>query len=247
MLNENEQEKIVNHYAKYFEVKPKEMGYIRDESKKEFKVDLFWIKPRKNYRFHTLATMGLSDYQMIGGNNEYVELIMVMPESWRITDDEGEHVWQVQFLRNVAHEIKKNSLNLQYGDLIIPPDITETISPQTNMYCGLVVLPEVYSPKIFNLKQGKGKLVKFYALTTLTKAEFEKANSRDICDFIDEDLSTEEQGAEIFVVDQRGPKKTYKKLVPSVKPGKQNSSKDKLQEKNIKKKKEEKTVIKKKK
>jgi len=211
MLIEKEQEKIVKHYAKNFEVNQKDIMYIPDESGKDFRIDLFWIRPRKRYPFHTLATIGLSEYRMKNNDNEYVELIMAMPENWRITDDNGEHVWQVSFIRNVAHEIIKNKVSLKYGDLLLTTNADETISPLTNMYCGLIVLPEVYPTKIFKLKLSKEKVVKFYALTTLTKSEFEKAQQKNIYDFIDEDLSTED-GTDIFVLEQRRPVKKIRSL-----------------------------------
>ena len=240
MLTEKEQEKIVRHYSKNFEVKQKEMRYIPDESDEEFKVDLFWIRPRKHYPFHTLATMGLSNYHMENCDNQYIELIMVMPESWRIADDNGEHVWQVSFLRNVAREISKNKLTLKYGDLLLTTNTNETISPTTNMYCGLIVLPEVYSTKIFKLKFSKEKAVKFYALTTLTQSEFEKAQQKNIYDFIDEDFSTED-GTNIFVLEKRNPAKKTKdlpkkkeKILPEEKGNKTKSSPKKTSTKSRK-------------
>lgn len=206
MLDDDQQEKIVKHYAKHFGMKQKDLIYFPEENNKGKKIDLFWAKPRKHFPFNTIATMGLSDYIIRGGSNEYVELMMILPPEWNPSLKEFENAWQVQFLKKVAHCIQNENIPVEYG-LVFVDNEDGTISPECEMYAGLVVFPETYSPKIFSLKQGHGKVVKFFALTTLTKEEYDKAASKDIFDFIDEDLATD-NGTDIFVFNTRNPRKT---------------------------------------
>lgn len=209
-LKPREMEIINNHYNKYFTMAgAKPSGIVIHQNKDNgIHIDIEHYLPTDEFPYHIFATVGMSAYKMKDVPHKRIELIMFLPRDWK-TDEQSlkndEWSWPINLLLNTACMPYQCNSCLSYAHTISYSDEFSPFADCTEMCCGLVTFPTYLDHGIFNLRYGilPHKKVNFYCLTTITKEEFDKSLIMGRSEFIENELSKNEEEDDLVVRNYR--------------------------------------------
>ena len=174
-------------------------------------IDVHWVKPTKQFPFHTLVTSGMSDKPMTVpqglDDHKYAELCILLPEDWQIdgtsylTMEQAfkneNNYWPVRWLKTIARFPHEYDTWVGHGHTIPNGENADPFAENTKLGC-MILFPSLsLGSNFFNLRINEDKNINFYCLYPLYKEEmnfklkngsdalldkFEKHNLTDIVD-----------------------------------------------------------------
>jgi len=140
-------------------------------------IDIHWIKPTKEFPYHTLVTSGMSDKPMQTPEGiegcEYAELSICLPEDWKISEDdfkEEKNYWPIRWLKYLARFPHEYNTWINYGHTIPNGDPAESFAENTELNT-IILLPSVVLGNNFHTLKLKNKSIDFFALIPLYQEE----------------------------------------------------------------------------
>ena len=92
------------------------------------RVDLLWVAPSRERRFHTLVTCGMAERPMnppeLAADCRFAELVLCLPPEWPLSlagDLPVEARWPIHLLGGIALYVHRNTTWLWYGHTITSP------------------------------------------------------------------------------------------------------------------------------
>lgn len=105
----------------------------------------------------------------------YLELMMTLPESWKLDDESLQNPqwhWPLRQLRYLALYPRRVSTWLGWGHVVPHGDPPEPLAPNTKL-CGAIIVPSLLVPvDFYELKAGTQTIV-FYSVVPLYREEME--------------------------------------------------------------------------
>lgn len=142
-------------------------------------IDVQYVASTQTRPLQTLITAGMSDLPMpVSANAEsprYLELMMTLPESWKLDDQSAAQVewqWPIRQLRSVALYPRKCSTWLDWGHIVPNGDPPEPLAPNTKL-CGAIIVPSLLVPTDFYELTAGAKTITFYSVVPLYREEME--------------------------------------------------------------------------
>lgn len=142
-------------------------------------IDVQHVASTKTRPIQTLITAGMSDLPMsVPANAEsprYLELMMTLPESWKLDDQSAAQVewaWPIRQLRSVALYPRKFSTWLDWGRIVPNGDPPEALAPNTKL-CGAIIVPSLLVPTDFYELNAGAKTIAFYSVVPLYREEMQ--------------------------------------------------------------------------
>lgn len=137
------------------------------------------VAPSATRPVHTLITSGMSDLPMPVPEDvespRYLELMMTLPESWKLDDESLQNPqwhWPLRQLRYLALYPRRVSTWLGWGHVVPHGDPPEPLAPNTKL-CGAIIVPSLLVPvDFYELKAGTQTIV-FYSVVPLYREEME--------------------------------------------------------------------------
>ncbi|HEY7162372.1 MAG TPA: suppressor of fused domain protein [Acidobacteriota bacterium] len=165
-------EKIGKHIEKY--VGPIETVFHEIDSDRVH-VDVYYVKPYKKRKYHTLITCGMSEKPMkvpSGLENfKYAELVMTLPPEWQVSMDafqDEKYYWPVRQLKSLARFPHSNDTWLCLDHTVANGnDSPEPYAYSTDFCCTLIGLPISLARDFFDLQISKSKRVHFFSVIPL--------------------------------------------------------------------------------
>ena len=150
-------------------------------------IDVHWVKPSKEFPFHTLITSGMSDKPMNVPDgceeNKFAELCILLPSDWNIRDEKFELLdkafpdessyWPVRWLKIIARFPHEYNTWLGWGHTIPNGENAEPFAENTKLGC-MLLMPALNFPiEFYELKIDENKTIRFYCLYPIYKEEMD--------------------------------------------------------------------------
>lgn len=141
-------------------------------------IDVHHVKPTPERPFHTLITSGMSDFPMSVPEDVeapcYLELMVTLPQSWRIDDksfEDEKWYWPIRQLKFLARFPHKYDTWLGWGHTLPNGDPATPFADNT-LFSGVIVLPSVTVPtEFYTLKINDEKTIDFFSIVPLYEEE----------------------------------------------------------------------------
>ncbi|PKB45078.1 suppressor of fused protein SUFU [Cellulophaga sp. RHA19] len=140
-------------------------------------IDVHWVKPTKEFPYHTLVTSGMSDKPMETPegvtNCEYAELSICLPQEWKISEEDfkdEKNYWPIRLLKYLARFPHEYSTWLGYGHTIPNGNPAKPFAENTKLNTTILLPSVIFGDDFFTLKL-KNKSINFYALIPLYQEE----------------------------------------------------------------------------
>lgn len=142
-------------------------------------IDVHWVKPTPERRFHTLVTSGMSDLPMKVPEGmeefQYSELSICLPEEWKLAEEDlkdEKNYWPLRWLKYLARFPHEYDTWLGWGHTIPNGDPPQPFAENTQMNT-MLLLPSVTFPPEFRQLSLPNKTINFFALIPLYQEEAE--------------------------------------------------------------------------
>jgi hypothetical protein len=147
--------------------------FADDGASGEARIDVLHVAPVNSRPYHTLVTMGMSDWQMaVPPSNDAprrLELMMTLHEDWRL-DENG--MWPVRVLHELGRHARERQTWLGWGHTVPNGDPPRPYGPKTRL-CGVILAPSLLVPVAFyELGSGDSRTA-FYGAIPLYREELE--------------------------------------------------------------------------
>ena len=173
-------DEICAHFERYI---GKEEGVFRDLKPEYVHIDVHWIAPTPDRPYHVLFTTGMSDYPMYLPQNledpndySYAELMVYLPEDWKIGDEAFEdfnNYWPIYFMKMLARFPHQYKTWMGEGHTIPNGNDAAPIA-NTDFGCLLLLPPYTMEDKDFlKLTTEDGTTINFYAIIPIYNEEME--------------------------------------------------------------------------
>lgn len=141
-------------------------------------IDVHHVLPTAERPFHILVTSGMSDLPMNVpeeiGATRYMELMVVLPESWQISDkafEDEKWYWPIRELKFLARFPHKYDTWLGWGHTLPNGDPAEPFAENTKLN-GVILLPPIsISEDFFQLSINEDKTIQFFTVVPLYEEE----------------------------------------------------------------------------
>lgn len=143
-------------------------------------VDVNYIKPSEEYKFHTLFTTGMSYLPMNTPEGleeyQYAEVMVCLPPDWPISDEafrDYNNYWPVRWMKMLARFPHEYETWLGFGHTMPAGDPPESLSDSTKMSGILLVPPIQFHEDFLTLRIDEKRVIHFYAIVPLYEEEME--------------------------------------------------------------------------
>ena len=185
---------VILHYMQVTGATPDDMHYLKTEEYigDLFPVDLIVFEPTANFKYYTIATVGLSEYKF-SNNFARSELMMVLPLNWKPIFDKEEYYWAPQLLKDVAYCIvdRKQGVNIGQVYLLENPNGDAKYSDYTDAIGTIVTLPEMFPLSMFERQIGE-TFTRFFQVVPVNKDDVQKMDEVGPLQFIQFNLHDSE-------------------------------------------------------
>jgi hypothetical protein len=141
-------------------------------------IDIHIVAPTRRRDFYTWGTSGMSDRAMRPPPGfealRWAELMICLPPTWPLAFRDPLHNWPARWLKSLARMPHEHKTWLGCGHTV--PNghpFAEAFAENTAMCCMFVDKPLLVDDDFFHLQISPLKVVHFYALTPIYRAEME--------------------------------------------------------------------------
>ncbi len=171
-----ERDTVLNHIEKYF---GKSALMINDNDTNLMKIDIQITQPTMERPFYTVVTVGMGSMLMnvprsiANGTLSRAELMITLPEDWKIGSNERRWKWPLAFMENIARIPLIENSWFSVGHII---PIRRSVAENTKL-CGFVLLePQESAIQSHKCLLQDGSEVNFYQLIPLYDEEIDYEN-----------------------------------------------------------------------
>jgi len=173
-----------NHLDRF--VDDDELVVFHDVESKDNHIDIYWIKPNKEYRpYSILMTVGMSRFPMnvpTGYEDKrLIELSMLFPKAWdfsNINSKPDTLQWPIHHLRSIGKmPISKNTW-IGFGHTISYHRKESDLFPGTR-FSSTIILPSIHLPETFIKIPLEKETISIYTAIPLYPEELDYKNSHD--------------------------------------------------------------------
>ena len=176
---------------------------VFDDESEENKVDVYWIKPNKEYRpYSILVTCGMGRFPMMWPDREeddeeqFIEVAMLFPMDWDFNSESDTVIWPIEYLRSIGKMAVSLDTWIEFGDTIECDKSKGGYFPGTR-FNSAIIFPSIKLPKTFTNIENGDDLINIYSAIPLYPEELnfkqdkgsniliDKFNKFDIQEIID--------------------------------------------------------------
>lgn len=136
---------VERHLGKVHEV-------FADEQQGETRIEVQHVRPELARPYHTLVTSGMSARPMRVPANvdapRYLELMITLPEQWKVGDRADRWHWPIRQLQTLAHLPHASGSWLGWGHTVPNGDPPQPLAGSTQL-CGAIIAPSLLVPRQF--------------------------------------------------------------------------------------------------
>ncbi len=152
-----DREKIRLHIAEHV---GEPEGITLTEAATGFPLDIYAVPPSRHRRFFVLATAGISDQAMTAPPEEralsqHVELVIALPEHWKIDDKSPEWSWPIQQMASIACHVRMDGAYISGLHTFPNGDPLRPFAPNTKLCCILLGYPLLYDMRCVQVRPRK--------------------------------------------------------------------------------------------
>jgi hypothetical protein len=143
-------------------------------------LDVHWVQPTAERRYHTLVTSGMSDRPMTVPEGaeafRFAELMLCLPADWQISETafkDERWYWPVRLLKILARFPHEYDTWLAYWHTIPNDDPPEPYAPNTKLCCAFLAPPQTMPKDFSSLEVNSEKTIRFYAVMPLYREEMD--------------------------------------------------------------------------
>ncbi len=141
-------------------------------------IDVHWVKPSRDRRWHTLVTSGMSDRPMAVPDEclhlRFAELLILLPENWKISQEsfkDDRNYWPVRLLKSLARLPHEYDTWLGSGHTVPNGDPAEPYAADTNFSCAMILPSLSFGEDFGQLPIERDRSILFYSVIPMYSEE----------------------------------------------------------------------------
>jgi Suppressor of fused protein (SUFU) len=149
---------------------------LADEQPGEPRLEILHVRPELARPYHTLVTAGMSSRAMQVPANidapRYLELMITLPEQWRVGDHADKWHWPIRQLQTLARLPHASGSWLGWGHTVPNGEPPQPLARSTKL-CGAIIAPSLLVPRHFYELTVGTRDITIFAVIPLYREEME--------------------------------------------------------------------------
>jgi Suppressor of fused protein (SUFU) len=149
---------------------------LADESRDQTRIEVQHVRPEMARPYHTLVTAGMSARPMRVPSNvdapRYLELMITLPEQWKVGDRGDKWHWPIQQLQMLARLPHASGSWLGWGHTVPNGDPPQPLARSTKL-CGAIIAPSLLVPRRFYELTVDSRQIAIFSVIPIYREEME--------------------------------------------------------------------------